>query len=173
MKRRVFIQAAIGASVALPLLAKAAAPVIDIYKTESCGCCGAWVEHLKANGFVTRIVNVDNPSDYREKGGIPNELGSCHTGMVQGYAIEGQPPAPPSAGPASSSSRKWTPGISAWPCRRSSATSPSPKAGPTTIYSWRPANDALQSHHGNCHSEAAGRGICFGIQQISRPSGSR
>jgi hypothetical protein len=93
MKRRLFIQAAVGASVAMPLLAMAAVPVIDIFKTESCGCCGAWVEHLKANGFVTRVVNVDNPSDYRERGGIPNELGSCHTGMVQGYAIEGHVPA--------------------------------------------------------------------------------
>lgn len=93
MKRRLFIQAAIGASVAMPLLAMAAAPVIEIFKTESCGCCGAWVEHLKANGFATRVVNVDNPSDYRERGGIPNELGSCHTGMVQGYAIEGHVPA--------------------------------------------------------------------------------
>lgn len=93
MKRRLFIQAAIGASVSMPLLAMAAAPVIEIFKTESCGCCGAWVEHLKANGFVTRVVNVDNPSDYRERGGIPNELGSCHTGMVQGYAIEGHVPA--------------------------------------------------------------------------------
>ena len=93
MQRRLFIQAAIGASVAMPLLAKAAAPVIDIYKTESCGCCGAWVAHLKANGFITRVVDVENPSDYRERGGIPNELGSCHTGMVQGYAIEGHVPA--------------------------------------------------------------------------------
>jgi hypothetical protein len=93
MKRRLFIQAALGASVAMPLLAMAAAPVIEIFKTESCGCCGAWVEHLKANGFATRVVNVDNPSDYRERGGIPNELGSCHTGMVQGYAIEGHVPA--------------------------------------------------------------------------------
>lgn len=93
MNRRLFIQAAFGASVAMPLLAMAAAPVIDIYKTESCGCCGAWVEHLKANGFITRVVNVDDPSAYRERGGIPNELGSCHTGMVQGYAIEGHVPA--------------------------------------------------------------------------------
>jgi hypothetical protein len=93
MKRRLFIQATVGASVAMPLLAMAAAPVIEIFKTESCGCCGAWVEHLKANGFITRVVNVDNPSDYRERGGIPNELGSCHTGMVQGYAIEGHVPA--------------------------------------------------------------------------------
>ena len=93
MKRRLFIQAAIGASVAMPVLALAGAPVIEIFKTESCGCCGAWVEHLKANGFITRVANVDNPSDYRERGGIPNELGSCHTGMVQGYAIEGHVPA--------------------------------------------------------------------------------
>jgi len=93
MKRRLFIQAAVGASVAMPLLAMTAAPVIEVFKTESCGCCSAWVEHLKANGFVTRVVNVDNPSDYRERSGIPNELGSCHTGLVQGYAIEGHVPA--------------------------------------------------------------------------------
>ncbi|MFC5510338.1 DUF411 domain-containing protein [Massilia jejuensis] len=93
MQRRLFIQAAVGASLAMPLLAVAAAPVIEVFKTESCGCCGAWVEHLKANGFATRVVNVDNPSDYRQRGGIPDSLGSCHTGMVRGYAIEGHVPA--------------------------------------------------------------------------------
>ena len=93
MIRRLFIRAAVGTALTVPLMAMAAAPVIEVFKTASCGCCGAWVEHLKANGFVTRVVNVDNPSDYRERGGIPNELGSCHTGMVQGYAIEGHVPA--------------------------------------------------------------------------------
>jgi hypothetical protein len=76
-----------------PVFAMAAAPVIEVFKSESCGCCGAWVEHLKANGFTTRVVNVENPSDYRERGGIPDKLGSCHTGIVQGYAIEGHVPA--------------------------------------------------------------------------------
>src|SRR5436190_1146914 len=33
----------------LPL--SAAAPKIDVFKTATCGCCGKWVEHLKANGF--------------------------------------------------------------------------------------------------------------------------
>jgi hypothetical protein len=51
------------------------------------------VKHLQANGFAVKTNNVDNPSDYREKGGIPNKLGSCHTGMVAGYAIEGHVPA--------------------------------------------------------------------------------
>lgn len=93
MMRRAFLRSALGAALSLPALAMAAAPVIDVYKSESCGCCEGWVEHLKANGFTTRVTNVANPSDYRERGGIPNELGSCHTGMIQGYAIEGHVPA--------------------------------------------------------------------------------
>lgn len=93
MIRRLFLRSVFTAAVSLPALALAAAPVIDVYKSESCGCCAAWVAHLQANGFVTRVTNVDNPSDYRERGGIPNELGSCHTGMIQGYAIEGHVPA--------------------------------------------------------------------------------
>jgi hypothetical protein len=93
MNRRLFSRAALAGALCAPMLAMAAAPVIEVFKSESCGCCGAWVEHLKANGFTTRVVNVENPSDYRERGGIPNRLGSCHTGMIQGYAIEGHVPA--------------------------------------------------------------------------------
>lgn len=93
MSRRLLRQAALAAALSVPMFAIAAAPVIDVYKSESCGCCSAWVDHLKANGFAPRVVNVENPSDYRERGGIPDKLGSCHTGMIQGYAIEGHVPA--------------------------------------------------------------------------------
>lgn len=93
MNRRTLLQAMLAAPFAAPLLAHAAAPVIDVYKSASCGCCTGWVEHLKKNGFTVRAHDVANPSDYREKAGIPDELGSCHTGMVQGYAIEGHVPA--------------------------------------------------------------------------------
>lgn len=93
MIKRLISRAAMAAVLSVPVLAIAAAPVIDVYKTESCGCCAAWVEHLKANGFKPRVTNVANPSDYRERGGIPNDLGSCHTAMIQGYASEGHVPA--------------------------------------------------------------------------------
>lgn len=93
MNRRSFSRAALAAVLCTPVLSMAAAPVIEVFKSESCGCCGAWVEHLKANGFATRVVNVENPSDYRERAGIPDQFGSCHTGMIQGYAIEGHVPA--------------------------------------------------------------------------------
>jgi hypothetical protein len=93
MIRRLASKIALAAAFCAPTFAMAAAPVIDVFKSASCGCCTAWVEHLKTKGFQTRVANVDNPSDYRERGGIPNELGSCHTAMVGGYAIEGHVPA--------------------------------------------------------------------------------
>ena len=85
--------AALAALLALPLAASAAQPVIEVYKTATCGCCKEWVKHLEANGFKVKAQDVANPSDYREKFGIPAEYGSCHTGHVNGYAIEGHVPA--------------------------------------------------------------------------------
>ena len=78
---------------AVPVLAHAAMPIVDVYKSASCGCCGEWVKHMKDKGFTVRTHDVANPSDYREKFGIPNQFGSCHTAKVGGYAIEGHVPA--------------------------------------------------------------------------------
>jgi hypothetical protein len=75
------------------LAAGATAQVVEVYKSASCGCCGAWVKHLQANGFATKVHNVDSPSDYRAKLGMPQALGSCHTASVGGYVIEGHVPA--------------------------------------------------------------------------------
>jgi hypothetical protein len=93
MIRNILSRAILLGALGIPLLAYAAAPVINVYKSEFCGCCEEWVKHLKANGFTVKTRNVDNPSDYREKAGIPNQLGSCHTGIVAGYALEGHVPA--------------------------------------------------------------------------------
>lgn len=96
MQRRTLLQGAL-AAIMLPSVAahaaKAAAPVIEVYKSATCGCCHEWVAHLRANGFTVKAYDVANPSDYREKFGIPKELGSCHTGIVAGYALEGHVPA--------------------------------------------------------------------------------
>ena len=77
----------------MPIVASAAAPVIEVYKTATCGCCKDWVKHLQANGFSVKAQDVANPSDFRDKFGVPKAFGSCHSGMVQGYALEGHVPA--------------------------------------------------------------------------------
>lgn len=93
MKSRILFQAVIAATLGMHLMTAAAAPAVDVYKSEACGCCKDWVKHLEENGFSVNTHNVDNPSDYREKFGMPQALGSCHTATVQGYVLEGHVPA--------------------------------------------------------------------------------
>lgn len=83
----------LAAMLAVPALAMAAAPVVNVYKSAICGCCEAWVKHLRDNGFKVEAHDVANPSDTREKMGMPDKFGSCHTAVVDGYAIEGHVPA--------------------------------------------------------------------------------
>lgn len=71
----------------------ASGPTINVYKSASCGCCEAWVKHLQENGFTVIATDVDDPTVYRTKFGVPDALGACHTGIVAGYALEGHVPA--------------------------------------------------------------------------------
>ena len=73
--------------------ASGAEPEMQVYKTATCGCCGKWVDHLRANGFKVTVTEVSSVAEYRTKLGVPNNLASCHTGVVNGYAVEGHVPA--------------------------------------------------------------------------------
>ncbi len=66
---------------------------MTVYKTATCGCCGKWVEHLRANGFTVDVKEVEETQSIRKKFGVPERLASCHTGVVGGYAVEGHVPA--------------------------------------------------------------------------------
>ena len=73
--------------------AYAAGPSIVVYKTPTCGCCGKWVEHLKTNGFQPEVREVVNTAEVRKQNGVPDNLLSCHTAVINGYSIEGHVPA--------------------------------------------------------------------------------
>ena len=47
---------------------------------------------MRANGFTVNTHDVGN-KEARERAGISTTLGSCHTALVDGYAIEGHVPA--------------------------------------------------------------------------------
>ena len=75
-----------------PAMTKGSKPQIEVWKDPDCGCCKDWVIHLEANGFAVRVNDRGNTAA-RARLGIPTKLGSCHTGLVDGYAIEGHVPA--------------------------------------------------------------------------------
>lgn len=72
----------------------AAEPVsIDVYHDPNCGCCSAWIEHLEENGFAVNDHLESNMGRVKERLGVPGELASCHTGVIDGRFVEGHVPA--------------------------------------------------------------------------------
>ena len=77
----------------IAVAANPATPVV-VYKTESCGCCGGWITHMRRAGFAVRVVVLEDIATPASKRGVPFELGSCHFADVGGYVVVGHiPPA--------------------------------------------------------------------------------
>lgn len=69
--------------------------VIQVYKSPTCGCCAAWVEHVRAAGFVAEVIDEPEAALQARKSrlGVGPKLASCHTAIVNGYVVEGHVPA--------------------------------------------------------------------------------
>ena len=77
-----------------PLFAQAADPVtVDVYRDPNCGCCKAWISHLRDNGLQVNDHVENDMAAVKERLGVPHRLGSCHTGVVDGKFVEGHVPA--------------------------------------------------------------------------------
>ena len=79
-----------------PVAASVAAeqlPQVLVHKSASCGCCGAWVDHLREAGFTVRVNETEDLNPIKERLGVPYGKGSCHTAEVGGYMVEGHVPA--------------------------------------------------------------------------------
>ena len=94
MKRRAFLVAGAATVFARPLWANTS-PIIRVLKTPTCGCCTAWVEHVRQAGFAVEAQNVDQDAlyDFKDQLQIAPELAGCHTAVVGNYFIEGHVPA--------------------------------------------------------------------------------
>jgi hypothetical protein len=75
--------------------APAAAQTVEVWKSATCSCCSAWVQHLGANGFTVQAKDVASGelARIKAKAGLKPEQQSCHTAKVDGYVIEGHVPA--------------------------------------------------------------------------------
>ena len=65
--------------------------LVEVWKDPTCGCCRDWIAYLEKNGFEARVHDAGN-TDARKRLGIPSQYGSCHTAVVDGYALEGHVP---------------------------------------------------------------------------------
>ena len=100
LTRRTFLGASLGSAAALLVGCDAfaaadavAAPKMTVYKSPTCGCCSKWIDHVTAAGIAVDAKDVDDVSPFKREMGVPEALWSCHTGVIDGYAIEGHVPA--------------------------------------------------------------------------------
>lgn len=69
------------------------APLVTLYKSPTCTCCSEWADHMRANGFRVEVEERPDVMKVKEELSVPAQLSSCHTAVVEGYALEGHAPA--------------------------------------------------------------------------------
>ena len=65
---------------------------LTMYRSEGCDCCIKWADYLEDEGWEVSVETVSDMYPVKEEMGVPGELSSCHTAIVDGYVIEGHVP---------------------------------------------------------------------------------
>lgn len=68
-------------------------PLVTLYKNPTCACCADWADHMRENAFRVDVQEGVSLAAMKKKHGVPFSLASCHTAVVDGYALEGHVPA--------------------------------------------------------------------------------
>ncbi len=94
MNRRQLLILLSGTAAASPrILAQAEAPLVEVVRDPTCGCCLDWVAHLERAGFRATVSQSPAMDAVKDARGIPKAARSCHTATVEGYVLEGHVPA--------------------------------------------------------------------------------
>lgn len=66
---------------------------VIMYKNPNCQCCTKWADHMEQAGFTVTAKPTNAMASVKADHGVPYDMGSCHTAVVEGYVIEGHVPA--------------------------------------------------------------------------------
>lgn len=67
-------------------------PLIQVHRSPTCDCCHAWEAYLREQGFGVESVERDDLTNLKRGLGVPGDMVSCHTAIVDGYFVEGHVP---------------------------------------------------------------------------------
>lgn len=64
-----------------------------MHRDPGCGCCEKWAEQVrKAFGRSVKVIDDANRPALQRRVGLPANLASCHTALIDGMAFEGHVP---------------------------------------------------------------------------------
>jgi hypothetical protein len=95
--RRQMMGAVLAAAVltvaAMPTVATAGEkPAATLYKNPQCGCCEAYADYMRENGFTVTVKPTHNLPLIKREHGVPKDFEGCHTMLIDGYVVEGHVP---------------------------------------------------------------------------------
>lgn len=90
-----FSLSATGAA-AVVAMSLSAAPVeaeeVTLYKNPQCGCCEAYADYLRQNGFTVEVKPTHDLVQISRDAGIPDDFQGCHTAFLGDYVVGGHVP---------------------------------------------------------------------------------
>ena len=63
-----------------------------VYKSPTCGCCGAWAALMERAGFKVEVRDTEDMDTVKNMAFIRDELQACHTARFGDYLVEGHVP---------------------------------------------------------------------------------
>lgn len=89
MQKSIKLTIMLTASLSFSAMAK---PLIDLYKSPTCGCCTEWSAIMEKKGYEVKVHHSRDWTSVKQQFGMPGQLTSCHTAVIDGYMIEGHVP---------------------------------------------------------------------------------
>ena len=65
---------------------------MSVMKTPTCGCCAAWVELARREGYDVEVTDTEDYALMKKMAGVPEAMQSCHTTRIGNYTVEGHVP---------------------------------------------------------------------------------
>jgi len=90
---RFSIRSAIIAAAMMTPAVAVAANSIAMHRDPGCGCCEQWAKRVRQQfGRNVQIIDDARRDVLQRKMGVPVDLSSCHTAIIDGMAFEGHVP---------------------------------------------------------------------------------
>ena len=83
----------LGAGVYFTNASLAVAEEVTLYKNPQCGCCEAYADYLRDNGFTVTVTPTHDLVAMTREAGIPDDFQGCHLAWIDGYVGSGHVPA--------------------------------------------------------------------------------
>lgn len=65
---------------------------VKLYKNPQCGCCEAYADYLRDNGFTVTVKPTHELAAMGRDAGLPDNFQGCHLSFIDDYFVSGHVP---------------------------------------------------------------------------------